>query len=96
MTVDIEPGDYGIYCLAYNSDTEPTDEEFELSDEEFCKLARIETYKLVFGKVKCLKPELFRAVNFDINVRNKYQWFVWGYLSIAVVTVCHIWFFRSF
>ena len=52
VTVNIEPGDYGIYCLAYNLGVEPTDEEFELSDEEFCQLAHIEKYKLVFVKGK--------------------------------------------
>ena len=34
VTVNIEPGDYEVYCLAYYSDMEPTDKEFELSRED--------------------------------------------------------------
>jgi hypothetical protein len=64
MTVNIEPGDYGIYCLAYNLGTEPTDEEFELSDDEFCQLAHIEKYRLVFVKGKVSEARVIQGSEF--------------------------------
>jgi hypothetical protein len=64
VTVNIEPGDYGIYCLAYNLGTEPTDEEFELSDDEFCQLAHIENYRLVFVKGKVSEARVIQGSEF--------------------------------